>query len=181
LPSSWPPLDSLLQKVQPDTDNLRAVLAWAAGLNPNSPSTQNLVTDRAVLIALAGAAWWLWKPSLLTAEGARWCLAAMTVSDSTTPPLLEARLLYGFAVISHKSADKELPALQRAAELYRQSNHRLECYHALALLTQKQAWRADLSEAASAAADAASAVYDEAADDEGWPAPTREALLVART
>lgn len=176
------PLDSLLQNVQADTDNLRAALAWAAGLNSDSASVQHRINDRAVLIALAGAAWWLWKPSLLTSEGVRWCLAAMAMIDVNTPSLLEARLLYGFAAISHKSAaDKELPALQRAAELYRQTDHRLERYHALALLSQKQAWRDDLSKAATAAADAASAVFDEAAKEEGWPAPTREALLVART
>ena len=162
--------NALLVATLPDIDNLRAALKWAAGEVGNSVQ----------LAALVGASGWLWKPADLSSEGEGWfdiAVSRIPVGLTTDmPPAVEARLLLGYANHAHQAAaDKEMPALQRAAALYRAIDDRRGLYEALVTLAQKQVWARDLRSAEQSIAEA-DALFDPA-----WPPTMREGHLAART
>lgn len=156
----------LLSTTLPDIDNLRAALVWAA----------SDAGDPLHLAALVGASSWFWKPANVAAEGVRWNRTANGCIPVGTPPAVEARLLLGYASLSHQSdAVKELAALNRAVSLYRAIDDRRGLCEALTVLAQKHIWRHDLLAAEAAIAEAGD-LYDTA-----WPPVMREGLLIART
>ncbi len=158
--------DTLVAAALPDIDNLRAALTWTAGSQG----------DSAQLAALVGASGWLWKPANLTSEGRSWFDLAVTRLANDAPTAIVARLLQGYA--SHAvqaAADREIPALQRAASLYRSNDDRYGLYETLATLAQKQVWARDLTGAEQSIVEA-NATFDPA-----WPPVIREGLLAART
>ena len=158
--------NELLASTLPDIDNLRVALTWAA----------SDAGDATQLAALVGASGSFWKPANLTSEGLRWFRTATQRICVNTPAAIEARLLLGFAVVSHQSeADKELAALHRAAALYLSLDDQPGRYETLCVLAQKQIWRHELAAAEQTIAEA-SALYDAS-----WPPVMREGLLVART
>ena len=157
---------ALLAAALPDIDNLRAALNWASG------ETGNPVH----LAALVGASEWFWRPADLKTEGMRWFEIAVSCVTVEVPPAIEARLMRGYAVLGHqKAAHKEIPALQRAAELYRAMTDGLGWYETLVTLAQKQVWARDF-DGAQASITQADALFDPA-----WPALMREGQLAART
>jgi len=156
----------LLSTTLPDIDNLRAALVWAA----------RDAGDPACLAALVGAASWFWKPANVAAEGVRWNKTAIECIPARTPPIIEARLLLGFAVLSGQSeAGKELAALHRAVSLYRAVDDRRGLYESMTVLAQKHIWQHDLPAAEAAIAEAVD-LYEDT-----WPPVMREGLLTART
>ena len=158
--------NALLAATLPDVDNLRAALSWAAGE----------AGDATLLASLVGASGSFWKPANLTSEGLNWFRTATQRLTKITPADIEARLLLGFAIVSHQSeANKELAALHRAAELFLGLHDRPGHYETLCLLAQKQVWQRDL-DAAEKTITAANAIYEMS-----WPPVMREGLLIART
>ena len=106
----------------------------------------------------------------------RWFEIAVSRVTVEVPPAIEARLMRGYAVLGHqKAAHKEIPALQRAAELYRAMTDGPGWYEALVTLAQKQVWARDF-DGAQASITQADALFDPA-----WPALMREGELAART
>ncbi len=158
--------DALLETTLPDIDNLRAALNWAVGDSGNPEQ----------LVALVGASGWLWKPADSTAEGRVWFERAIPRITAATPPALEARLLLGYASYAHQAAaHKEVPALQRAAMLYRGINDRRHLYETLVTLAQKLVWVHEHA-AVEQSLQEADQLFDPA-----WPPTMREGQLVART
>lgn len=156
----------LVASALPDLDNLRSALNWA----------QTQAGDAAALAALVGASGWLWRPADLTAEGRHWFDVAYSRISSDLPPAIEARLLLGFATLAQQTeAPREVPALQRAACLYRTAGDRRGLYETLVTLAQKQVWLHDI-DGASQSINEADAIFDPA-----WPATMREGQLAART
>ena len=150
----------------PDIDNLRAALTWAAGD----------AGDSVRLTALMGASGWLWRAADLTAEGRHWFDLAVSRITEALPPAVEARLLLEYATLAHQAAaDKEIPALRRAATLYRAIDDRRGLYETLVALAQKQVWAGDLTGAGQRIMEA------DANFDPSWPPTLREGQLAART
>ncbi len=156
----------LLTAALPDIDNLRAAFAWAA----------SDAGDGVRLSALVGASGWLWRAADLTAEGRQWFDLAISRITDALPPTIEARLLLGYATLAHQAAaDKEIPALQRAATLYRAISDGRGLYEALVALAQKQVWAGDLVGAEQRIVEA------DAVFDPSWPLTLSEGQLTART
>ena len=111
-----------LRLFQPDIDNCRAALDWAAGAR-----------DEANLhIALAGACSWLWGATGQSEMGLKICSAAIERMNSSTPALLEARLRLAWASLSHYSqGESKREAAERACAIYRQFEDRAMLYTAL--------------------------------------------------
>lgn len=148
----------------PDIDNLRACLRWAAGQRADT-----------LLIELTGVSWWLWPRALAPAEGLARCNEALALCTPATPAVHEARLLYGYAVLSHElAASRELTALKRAAALFSAQGDAVGAYKALTLLAQKLVWHDEVQAAERAVADA------EALWDDAWAPLMRASLLLAR-
>ena len=157
---------ALLDSALPDLDNLRTPLKWAAAE----------AGDSVQLAALVGASGWLWKPADLTAEGRHWFGVAFDRITADMPPAIEARFLLGYAsLLTQAAAQKEIPALLRAASLYRAIDDRRGLYEALVTLAQKRVWLHDFDGVAQSINDAA-AIFDPA-----WPSTMREGELAART
>ena len=157
---------ALLSSALPDLDNLRAALKWAAGE----------VGDPVQLVALVGSSGWLWRSANLTSEGRHWFDVAHNRISPDMPPAIEARLLLGYATLAHQAAaHKEIPALQRAASLYRVIDDRRGLYETLVTLAQKQVWLRDFDGSVQSIRDA-DAIFDPA-----WPPTMREGELAART
>lgn len=150
----------------PDVDNLRAALAWSADAGD----------DALRLASLVGASGWLWRVADLTAEGLQWFELAVSRITEALPPAIEARLLLGYATLAHQAAaHKEIPALQRAATLYRAINDRRGLYESLVALAQKQLWAGDPA-GAEQRINESDVIFDPA-----WPPTLREGQLAART
>ena len=157
---------ALLAAALPDIDNLRAALNWASGETG----------DAVHLAALVGASEWFWRPADLKAEGMRWFELAVHRITADTPPSVEARLMRGYAALAQQAAaHKEIPALQRAAALYRATADGPGLYETLVTLAQKQVWARDF-DGAQASITQADALFDPA-----WPALMREGQLAACT
>ena len=157
---------ALLAAALPDLDNLRAALTWAAGE----------AGDSVQLAALVSASGWLWKPADLTAEGRHWFDVAFSRISTDMPPAIEARFLLGYAShVTQAAAKKEVPALQRAASLYRTIADRRGLYETLVTLAQKQVWLHDFDGVAQSLKEA-DAIFDAT-----WPPTMREGQLAART
>lgn len=157
---------ALLAAAVPDIDNLRTALKWAAAESG----------DPVQLAALVGASSWLWRAANLTSEGRHWFDLAYNRIRPDMPPVVEARLLLGYATLAHQAAaHKEIPALQRAASLYRSIDDRRGLYETLVTLAQKQVWLRDFDGSIQSINDA-DAIFDPA-----WPPTMREGELAART
>ena len=156
-----------LERYLPDLDNLRAALAWAAG--PQG--------DADVLVALAGAACWIWQYGLLQAEGQRWCERVIARLGLATPPQLAARLYLDYAEMSDNqslAAEKAEIAALRAISLYRDLGDRQGLYLALARHSQVHARKGDIGVAEAALQQAAEL------HDATWPLALRQPMLSAR-
>jgi predicted ATPase/DNA-binding winged helix-turn-helix (wHTH) protein len=161
------PTQVRLERYLPDLDNLRAALAWATG--PQG--------DPDVLVALAGAACWLWLSGALQAEGLRWCEQVIARIGPATPPQLAARLYLDYAEMSHNqslSARDAHAATLRATELYRDLGDRQGLYLALARQAVVLARKGEVAAAEIALQQAAEL------HDAGWPKAVRQPMLSAR-
>ncbi len=148
----------------PETDNLREALIWAES------------ADRDLFVALAGCSWWLWRPAGLPLEGLLWCRRALSCVSAEQPATWRARLLLGYASESRQQeADKELAALNEAAQLYRTIQDPLGEYLSLVLLAKKLAWHGE-SELIHPTVNQAEALWDPR-----WPETLRAGILAART
>lgn len=138
----------------PELDNLRAALTWLA----DEPGEAELH------VALAGASAWIWSRANLRLEGLRRCREALARVQPSTPPAQEARLLLACARHTHHRAEPaDLATAQRAVELYRALDDRLELFQALSV----QAIMLSLTD--DRAAGEAALAEMEAVFDPRWP------------
>lgn len=148
----------------PETDNLREALNWAER------------HDQGLFVALAGCSWWLWRPSGLPLEALLWCRRALPCMTAEQPASWRARLLLGYASASHQQeADKELTALNQAAQLFRTTQDRLGEYLSRVQLAKKLAWHGEPGLIGTTLREA------EALWDPQWPETLRAGMLAART
>jgi hypothetical protein len=148
----------------PSIPNLRAAVSWAAR------------NDGELLIALAGAAEWVWPEVHLRPEGQAWCEQAISRLVDTTPPALEARLQLALATIAYpRVTPADMRAVQRAVDLYRQLGDRRGLYVGLATLAQRKAMHRKGPEAWQAIDDATGLL------DPSWPPALHWLLMRARS
>ena len=156
-----------LPRYQPELDNLRAALDWAAA-NPDGSSSETL-------IALTGASIWLWAATGLTPEGVRRYVAANDCVDDATPPNLEARLHWGLTDLNRSGARRdEFLACERAISLYRAQNDKKGHYLALGKRVEWLARRGDLALSERALSEAEKLL------DASWPPLLRSRVLFAK-
>ncbi len=156
-----------LHRYAPDIDNLRAAMDWAAGKDG----------DGDLLVALAGAASWLWRDVGLQAEGLRHCERAIRRIVPSTPPALEARLHLGYLEVGRNRSLAAAPALAsaaRAVDLYRSIGNRTALYVALAEYARFRASSGDAVGAEKLLEEVA-ALYDPS-----WPLGLKHPMLTAR-
>ena len=156
-----------LERYLPDIDNLRAALNWAAGPQGDSD----------VLVALAGAACWIWQYGVLQAEGLSWGERVIARLSPATPPQLAARLYLDYAEMSDNQsldAEKAHAAALGAMTLYRDLGDRQGLYVALARQARVCAQRGEIG-AAEEALQQAAELHDAA-----WPLALRHPMLSAR-
>jgi tetratricopeptide (TPR) repeat protein len=153
-----------LERYLPDLDNARAALDWSAGTSG----------DPQLHIALAGAIGWIWFDAELRPEGLRRTQAAIATIGPSTPPHLEARLLASWPLLAHPIVGaRELAALARAIEIYRQLGDRRPLFAALSRQVKYLLYR-DRREEAELSLQEAERLFD--AD---WPPAIRSELLFA--
>jgi predicted ATPase len=114
--AEWPTTHSptWLRHHAPDADNLRLALEWAFG--PDG--------DITIGVRLAAASYPLWweLPGLPLREARRWYDCAISRATPNTPPLVAARLWFGYAWRDSRFSDLEnAPAASRAVALFREA------------------------------------------------------------
>lgn len=159
------PSQDYLSRYQPELDNLRAALDWAAA-NPDGSGSETL-------IALTGASLWLWAANGLTPEGVRRYVAANDRVDDATSPNLEARLHWGLSDLKGTSKEEFL-ACERAISLYRAQGDKRGQYLALCERVQWLARRGDLALSERALSEAEKLL------DASWPPQLRSRVLFAK-
>lgn len=114
--ASWPttPTNTWLARYAPDTDNLRAALAWAFGRDG----------DTGIGVRLVAASYPLWwdLPQMPVPEGRGWFDRALPFVDDSIQTTVAARFWLGASWRDMRYNDREsLPAAQRAVALFRQT------------------------------------------------------------
>ncbi len=105
------PSTEWLERLGPEIDNVRIALDWAFG--PDG--------DPALGVELAASSYLLWYLLSLMQEGRVRLERATAMLGSGTPKVIEARLWYGYGFLSTgEPRGGALPALARAAELFRE-------------------------------------------------------------
>jgi predicted ATPase/DNA-binding winged helix-turn-helix (wHTH) protein len=154
-----------LARYLPDLDNVRAALEWCAG-----PAG-----DPDMLVALTGAAAWLWPLIGQRPEGIRYARAAMGALRPGTPAALEARLQSEWCTTVYPlSGPREMRAADRAVVLYRAVGDRLGLYVALANFSRALALNGHFAQAEAALHEASQLPQPHWPPASAWPA------LVAR-
>ena len=164
--TSAPRIDTLAQRLEPELDNLRAALRWAAG----TPS------DRGLAIALAAHGDFLWSEIDPYGEGLDHCLAVASYVDAGTPAPIAARFWLALAHLGRVrqlSLQQWTDAARRALAGFRTLDDPVRIYRALTLLGGAN--RAAIGE------DEAGAMLDEAArlEDRAWSPHLRARRQVA--
>jgi predicted ATPase/DNA-binding winged helix-turn-helix (wHTH) protein len=113
-------LQSRIQRIVPDLDNVRAAATWATG--PTG--------DRQVAVALAGATTLLWDVQGCNDEGDRLYRQVEPWVDDNTAPRLAARFWYAVSQLRlFNQLERPAAAALRAAELFRSLADRVwECW-----------------------------------------------------
>ena len=154
-----------LERYLRDLDNARAALDWSAGAGG----------DTQLHIALAGAIAWIWLGAGLRPEGLRRTEAAIAAIGPATPPRPEARLLASWPGLAHPVVGaKELSAIARAVDIYRQLGDRRSLYIALCRQSKFQSFGSVLEEAERSLQEAAQLFQAD------WSEAMRIPLLHAR-
>jgi predicted ATPase/DNA-binding winged helix-turn-helix (wHTH) protein len=149
----------------PDLDNARTALDWCAA-HPEAASLQ---------VALTGAVAWIWVEAGLRPEGRQRTLAAMSLIDSSTPPLAEAMVLASWSRIAIPDiGPRELAADSRAIELYRALGDRQRLFVATCEQARTLAVLGDHAQAQQVMQEA------ERSWEHGWPPALRVPLLSAQ-
>ena len=148
------PEAEFVARYEPELDNLRGALDWAAQHEPQTA------------IALAGASARLWRWLSLHPEALRRCDAARALLDAATPPALAARLWEAIAQLSGEiSSAESRPAAKNALSLYEQLGDARGRYLALGHIAFSYRATAPEAEAAHAAM--------QALEDPLWPPAVR--------
>jgi predicted ATPase/class 3 adenylate cyclase len=106
----------------PEIDNFRLALAWGLGENREPPFAA----------ALAGALFPLFERLGFNVEFLRVCEATLAAARGGLPPEVEARALYGMALLSYSVEPARMETLlDRAIALFRALNDRLHLARAL--------------------------------------------------
>jgi predicted ATPase/DNA-binding winged helix-turn-helix (wHTH) protein len=109
LMSGSPPLPRFTP-LEPDLNNLRSALRWAAG-----PAG-----DTAMAIELAARALWLWRIAGVGSEGLRWCAALGDRVGPSVPAPIAARFWLTVGMADHTGwYPDNAQALPKAVQLYR--------------------------------------------------------------
>jgi len=128
----------------PELDHVRSALHWSLG--PEG--------DTATGIALASSSGVLWPTLGLFSEGVRWLERALALVGPQTPQSQHARLWLVLGRLVDETPLRARPALERAAELYRQLGDAVGVGVSLARLGRVLAFAGKFSEAEAALVEA---------------------------
>ena len=121
-----PRFDRLFATLEPEIDNIRAALAWAAGNG-----------ERSLAIGLAAASDWWWNEVDAFNEGLQWCRRLKPWVDESADPAAGARFRLTFAGIGRVTLtgpQEWVAEAQKAIDGFRAAGDRVGLYRALCLL-----------------------------------------------
>jgi len=124
-----PRFQLVMERLEPELDNLRAALGWAI----------DQAADRELAVALLAPSDWLWNETDLWREGWRWCRKVLPWIDHPLPLALQARCLLtaaGLGRVTMSPVGEWAAWAQRAAAGFRACADDVGLYRALCLLGQ---------------------------------------------
>jgi hypothetical protein len=122
-----PRIDVLVQRLEPEIDNLRVALRWA----------ETAPGSRALAVAMAGASDWVWSEIDPYGEGLDHCRTLAPLVEDAMPAPLATRFWLAFAHLGRMrllALQEWTAAARRALAGYRALGDRVGIYRALTLL-----------------------------------------------